>query len=126
MTLRLVISIPAGAGIGAAAGHFGKCASGTCPLTANAIPGAVWGGLIGLLLAQASTAPKGCAPPAQGTARRLPNGMAKPESAAPATTEGTAEEATDPPGTSCAVQIPQQRHTGLAPPNVRELGSSRV
>ena len=50
MTIRLVIGILIGAGIGALMGYFGKCASGTCPLTANPFRGAIVGALLGALL----------------------------------------------------------------------------
>lgn len=34
-------------------GHFGKCASGTCPLTSSPVTGAVFGAIIGLLVMSA-------------------------------------------------------------------------
>lgn len=45
--MNLVVTLALGAGIGAALGHFGKCASGTCPLTATWWRGAIFGALIG-------------------------------------------------------------------------------
>jgi thioredoxin 1 len=45
-------------------GHFGKCSSGACPLTANPYRGAIYGGVMGALFAlsfagQQSAAPQG-------------------------------------------------------------------
>lgn len=41
--LKVILILLAGAGIGALMGYFGKCADGTCPLTANPYRGALWG-----------------------------------------------------------------------------------
>ena len=49
--IRLLIGAGAGMLCGAAAGYFGKCSSGTCPLTANPLRGALLGTLIGAMLA---------------------------------------------------------------------------
>lgn len=54
MTIRLVIGILIGAGIGALMGYFGKCTSGMCPLTANPFRGAFFGALIGVLFVLSS------------------------------------------------------------------------
>ena len=51
MTIRLLIGILIGTGIGALMGHFGKCASGMCPLTANPFRGAIVGAVLGALFA---------------------------------------------------------------------------
>ncbi len=45
--LLLIPYLLAGGGIGAALGHFGKCASGTCPLTATWWRGALYGVVLG-------------------------------------------------------------------------------
>lgn len=45
----LTVALVIGAGLGAALGYFGKCASGTCPLTANWKRGAVYGAVVGAL-----------------------------------------------------------------------------
>ena len=37
-------------GIGASLGYYGKCSSGTCPLTANPYRGAIYGAVMGALL----------------------------------------------------------------------------
>ena len=55
MLVRIILGILAGAGIGGLMGYFGKCASGTCPLTANPLRGAIFGALIGFLLASTLT-----------------------------------------------------------------------
>lgn len=52
--LKLFIGILIGAGIGAVMGHFGKCSSGACPLTANPFRGAIYGGVMGALFALSS------------------------------------------------------------------------
>jgi len=51
MTIRLLIGILIGAGIGVLMGYFGKCASGICPLTANPFRGAIVGAMLGALFA---------------------------------------------------------------------------
>ena len=51
MTIRLLIGILIGAGIGALMGYFGKCTSGMCPLTANPFRGAIIGAMLGALFA---------------------------------------------------------------------------
>ena len=48
--LPLIIKIAIGAGIGAAVGYYGKCTSGTCPLTSTWWRGAIYGAVLGLLL----------------------------------------------------------------------------
>ena len=48
--MNLLLTIVIGAGIGAALGHFGKCASGGCPLTANWRRGAMFGALLGAVI----------------------------------------------------------------------------
>jgi len=42
-----------GGSIGAVLGYFGKCSSGGCPLTANPYRGAIYGAVMGALLASA-------------------------------------------------------------------------
>lgn len=54
MMVRLLIGISFGIGIGALMGYFGKCSSGTCPLTANPYRGALFGAAIGAVLAMTS------------------------------------------------------------------------
>ena len=47
--IKLAIGIAVGAAIGALMGYFGKCASGTCPLTATPWRGAISGAVMGIL-----------------------------------------------------------------------------
>ena len=47
--MNLVLSILAGAGLGAAVGYFGKCSSGACPLTANWWRGGLYGAFLGFM-----------------------------------------------------------------------------
>lgn len=49
--LRFLLPILAGAAVGAAMGWFGQCTSGTCPLTSTWWRGALYGGVLGLLVA---------------------------------------------------------------------------
>ena len=48
--IKLVIGIAIGGALGAVIGYFGKCASGTCPLTATPWRGAIYGAVMGALL----------------------------------------------------------------------------
>ena len=48
--LRLTVGITIGALLGGIMGYFGKCASGTCPLTATPWRGAVYGAVMGALI----------------------------------------------------------------------------
>ena len=54
MIIKAILGILIGAGIGAVIGHFGKCSSGGCPLTANPFRGAIYGGVMGALFALSS------------------------------------------------------------------------
>lgn len=49
--LRFLLPVLAGAALGAAMGWFGQCTSGTCPLTSTWWRGALYGGVLGLLVA---------------------------------------------------------------------------
>lgn len=66
MIMKLLIGILIGAAAGALLGYFGKCSSGTCPLTANPLRGAVYGAVLGALFAFSSGSrqplPEGGAP----------------------------------------------------------------
>ena len=55
--VRLLFGVLIGGAIGAVLGYFGKCSSGSCPLTANPFRGAIYGGIMGLLLALLLSAP---------------------------------------------------------------------
>jgi hypothetical protein len=50
MSVRVIIGIVVGASIGGLMGYFGQCSSGTCPLTSTWWRGAIYGGVMGLLL----------------------------------------------------------------------------
>lgn len=47
--MTLILSLLIGAGLGAVLGYYGKCTTGTCPLTANPWRGAIYGMVLGLL-----------------------------------------------------------------------------
>lgn len=47
--MSLILSLLVGAGLGALMGHYGKCSSGACPLTANPWRGAIYGMVLGFL-----------------------------------------------------------------------------
>jgi hypothetical protein len=49
--LRFVATVLVGVALGAAMGYFGQCTSGTCPLTSTWWRGALYGGVLGLLVA---------------------------------------------------------------------------
>ncbi len=51
MMIQLAIGLLLGGGLGAAMGYFGKCTSGTCPLTANPLRGGLIGAMFGGILA---------------------------------------------------------------------------
>lgn len=53
--MRLVIGAALGAVLGAIVGYFGKCSTGTCPLTSSPWSGAIFGALIGVMMAQSIT-----------------------------------------------------------------------
>jgi thioredoxin 1 len=52
--MTLIMMMLAGAGAGAALGYFGRCSSGSCPLTANWRRGAIFGAVLGLVFQVAS------------------------------------------------------------------------
>jgi thioredoxin 1 len=49
--IRLLLGVLIGGAIGALLGYLGKCSSGSCPLTANPLRGAIYGAVVGILLA---------------------------------------------------------------------------
>jgi len=55
--IRLLLGIFIGGAIGAVLGYIGKCSSGSCPLTANPFRGAIYGAVVGLLLALVLSTP---------------------------------------------------------------------
>jgi len=50
MTARIFLGVLIGGSIGAILGYFGKCSSGSCPLTANPYRGAIYGAVMGALV----------------------------------------------------------------------------
>ena len=64
MVTKVILGIIIGAGVGAVIGHFGKCSSGGCPLTANPFRGAIYGAVMGALFTLSSVStPKTTATP---------------------------------------------------------------
>jgi len=57
MIVKTILGILVGAGIGAVVGHFGKCSSGGCPLTANPFRGAIYGAVMGALFTLSAPKP---------------------------------------------------------------------
>lgn len=55
MYWRLAIGLCAGVLIGALMGYYGQCTSGACPLTSTWWRGAIYGGVVGLMMAIAMT-----------------------------------------------------------------------
>lgn len=70
MIAKILIGVAIGASLGALLGSTRTCETGSCPLTANPKRGALWGGLLGLLVVGAmySTRPVPSTLPAKGTA----------------------------------------------------------
>lgn len=54
MVVRLLVGALIGAGAGLLLGHFGKCSTGSCPLTSNYYTSVLFGTVIGLLFATSS------------------------------------------------------------------------
>ena len=51
MIQKVLLGVLIGGAIGAGLGYFGKCSSGACPLTANPYRGAIYGAIMGALIA---------------------------------------------------------------------------
>lgn len=49
--MRIILGALISGVVGFAAGYFGKCSSGTCPLTGNPVISNVIGALLGVLIA---------------------------------------------------------------------------
>ena len=47
--LKIVLGVVIGGTLGGFLGYYGKCTSGTCPLTSNPYMGAIFGAVIGLM-----------------------------------------------------------------------------
>lgn len=52
--MHFLLPIAVGAALGSLMGYFGQCSSGTCPLTSTWWRGAIYGGMIGLMIAFSS------------------------------------------------------------------------
>jgi uncharacterized membrane protein len=48
--IKVVLGVVIGGGIGFAIGYYGKCVSGTCPMTSNPIISTLLGALIGAMI----------------------------------------------------------------------------
>jgi len=70
MIIKLLIGTLVGTGIGAIMGHVGRCSSGACPLTATPIRGAIYGGILGLIITLSSGETAGPAPSAAPTEKK--------------------------------------------------------
>lgn len=55
MYTRLLIGVAVGALLGGVIGYFGQCSTGTCPLTSTWWRGAIYGGVMGLVLMMSSS-----------------------------------------------------------------------
>ena len=53
--MSLIFSVLIGAGLGMVLGHFGKCSSGSCPLTATWWRGGLYGAILGFMFHAVST-----------------------------------------------------------------------
>lgn len=51
MAIKILAGLLIGAGIGAVVGYWGQCSTGTCPLTANPFRGAIYGAVLGGIIA---------------------------------------------------------------------------
>ena len=54
MFVKIVIGVAVGSALGALLGATRSCSDGGCPLTANPLRGAIWGGLMGLFMVLAT------------------------------------------------------------------------
>lgn len=77
--VRLLLGVLIGGAIGALLGYVGKCSSGSCPLTANPLRGAIYGGVVGILLASVFSAPPKEHPGPTQEKPALANGEVEPE-----------------------------------------------
>jgi hypothetical protein len=49
--MRILLTVGGAAALGALLGYFGQCTSGTCPLTSTWWRGALYGAVLGLIMA---------------------------------------------------------------------------
>lgn len=76
MILKIILGILIGAGLGAVLGHFGKCSSGGCPLTANPFRGAIYGAILGALFTFSAVGNRPAAPTPEGAQPAPGEGLA--------------------------------------------------
>ena len=84
MLVQAVAFTAIGVGLGALLGKTNSCVDGSCPLTANPKRGAIWGGLLGLMVALSMGASTQATGQADGTAEKPPQEAKSAESAEPA------------------------------------------
>jgi thioredoxin 1 len=88
--IRLLLGVLIGGAIGSVLGYLGKCSSGTCPLTANPFRGALYGAIVGVLLASLlSVPPQEGAMPSEDRPALPKEKMGAPENEAVITKEGS-------------------------------------
>ncbi len=51
MLIKMLAGLLIGAGVGAVVGYWGQCSTGACPLTANPFRGAIYGAVLGGIIA---------------------------------------------------------------------------
>jgi thioredoxin 1 len=90
--IRLLLGVLIGGAIGSVLGYLGKCSSGTCPLTANPFRGALYGAIVGVLLASLlSVPPQEGATPSEDKSILPKETMRAPGNEAVITKEGSEE-----------------------------------
>ena len=88
--IKLLLGVLIGGTIGAILGYFGKCSSGTCPLTANPLRGALYGAIVGVLLVLSlSVPPQEGATPSKDKPALPKETIGAPENEAVITQEGS-------------------------------------
>jgi len=60
--IRIAAGLLVGASLGASLGYVGKCSTGTCPLTANPLRGALFCGVLGVLFSLSLAPAPACGP----------------------------------------------------------------
>ncbi|MCG8684935.1 MAG: thioredoxin family protein [Desulfobacterales bacterium] len=69
--IQIIAGVLIGGSLGAVMGYYGKCSSGTCPLTANPMRGSLYGAFLGVLFATALGGPQRAAYSASGAAAQI-------------------------------------------------------
>jgi thioredoxin 1 len=127
--VRLLIGAVIGSAFGTLMGYVGKCSSGSCPLTANPLRGAIYGAVVGLLLASVLSAPSKPNPTPTDGKPVSANGADETAERTTETSEASAER-------SEAVQMDgeldrsatgfQDERSGLVEPLTKESFSQKV